>query len=174
MLVFTLHGTPVILYGDELGMVDQPVPRERQRDYFGLRGGVSHDPSRTPMPWDAGRNGGFSSAAESALWLPVCHELDSINVAAQLMDPTSMLNLYRELLGLRNDSAALQLGTYAGHSATDEHCLVYGRQLAGESVGWLSSESDHLTLEPGGDLEPPLTEWGCLSVAVGPDAAGSE
>jgi hypothetical protein len=38
----------------------------------------------------------------------------------------------------------------------------------------LSSESDHLTLEPGGDLEPPLTEWGCLSVAVGPDAAGSE
>jgi hypothetical protein len=43
-----------------------------------------------------------------------------------------------------------------------------------QSVGWLSSESDHLTLEPGGDLEPPLTEWGCLSVAVGPDAAGSE
>jgi alpha-glucosidase len=50
MLLLTLRGTPVSLYGDQLGMIDQPVPRGRQRDDFGFAdGGVSHDPARTPM-----------------------------------------------------------------------------------------------------------------------------
>jgi len=58
MLMLTLRGTPTLLYADELGMLDQAVAPERQRDYFGLTaGGVSRDPSRTPMPWDGGPNG---------------------------------------------------------------------------------------------------------------------
>jgi alpha-glucosidase len=133
MLLLTLRGTPVSLYGDELGMVDQPVPRERQRDHFGFTdGGVSHDPARTPMPWNGGRNAGFSTADESALWLPICAEHATMNVEAQLQDPTSTLNLYRALLALRRRSAALRHGTYAEHPSGDEHCLVYVREAGAD------------------------------------------
>jgi alpha-glucosidase len=135
VLLFTLRGTPVCLYGDELGMIDQAVPRDRQRDHFGFTdGGVSHDPARTPMPWNDGRNGGFSTADESGLWLPACVESATINVDAQLGDPASILNLYRALLALRKRSDAVRRGTYAEHPAGDEHCLVYVRAAAGERM----------------------------------------
>jgi alpha-glucosidase len=135
MLLLTLRGTPVWLYGDELGMVDVPVPRERQRDHFGLTsGGVSHDPARTPMPWSGGRNAGFSTADESALWLPLSPEHATLNVEAQLGDPTSMLALCRALLALRRASAALRIGSYAEHPAGDEGCLVYAREASGERM----------------------------------------
>jgi alpha-glucosidase len=136
MLLLTLRGTPVLLYGDELGMVDQPVPRERQRDRFGLLydGGVSHDPARTPMPWNAGPNGGFSSAPEPDLWLPVARDYETVNVEAQLADRTSMLALYRALLALRRDRATLRLGDYAQLPTADGDCLTYARDLEGERV----------------------------------------
>ena len=127
MLLLTLRGSPTILYGDELGMMDQAVPRERQRDYFGLSGGVSHDPTRTPMPWTAGRNGGFSSAEPDDLWLPASTEYETINVESQLADPGSSLNLYRRLLALRRDSESLLRGDYRRHAATNEQCLVFTR-----------------------------------------------
>ncbi|MEJ7741918.1 MAG: alpha-amylase family glycosyl hydrolase [Nocardioidaceae bacterium] len=55
VLLLTLAATPCLLYGDELGMTDQPVPVERQRDYFAIStGGVSRDPTRTPLPVEHG------------------------------------------------------------------------------------------------------------------------
>jgi alpha-glucosidase len=134
MLLLTLRGTPVLLYGDELGMVDQPVPRERQRDLFGLvnDGGVSHDPARTPMPWSAAPNGGFSPAPEPDLWLPVARDYETVNVEAQLADGESMLSLYRALLALRRASPALRSGGYAQLPTAIDDCLVYARELAGE------------------------------------------
>ena len=75
---------PTLLYGDELGMVDQPVPRQRQRDYFGLSGGVSHDPTRTPMPWTAAATAGSPAPTRNVLWLPVCVDYETLNVEAQL------------------------------------------------------------------------------------------
>jgi alpha-glucosidase len=133
VLLLTLRGSPTLFYGDELGMVDQPVPRERQRDYFGLSGGVSHDPARTPMPWTRGRNGGFSSADPDALWLPVCVDYEGLNVEAQLLDAGSSLNLYRRLVALRKKSDALRLGEYRQHPATNERCLLYTRTAGEES-----------------------------------------
>jgi alpha-glucosidase len=128
VLLLTLRGTPMFLYGDELGLVDQPVTREHQRDYFGLTDlGVSRDPARTPMPWNAGPNGGFAPADAPELWLPVSFEYESINVEAQLSDPGSMLNLYRALIALRKDSPALRRGTYTRLGAEGD-CLVYGRR----------------------------------------------
>jgi alpha-glucosidase len=133
MLLLTLRGTPTMFYGDELGLVDQEVPRERQRDHFGLTAdGVSRDPTRTPMPWSAGANGGFSTAAPDALWLPVSRDYETQNVETQLADRASMLSLYRALLALRRDSDAVRLGSYAPHPASDEHCLVYTREVDGE------------------------------------------
>lgn len=136
ILLLTWRGTPVLLYGDELGMVDQDVPRERQRDTFGLilEDGVSHDPARTPMPWNGSANGGFSTAAEADLWLPACDEYETINVEAQLADSGSMLNLYRALIALRKDSQALRLGSYAEHPAGDEDVLAFAREAGSERV----------------------------------------
>nr|WP_042193653.1 alpha-amylase family glycosyl hydrolase [Kibdelosporangium sp. MJ126-NF4]CEL20824.1 Alpha-glucosidase [Kibdelosporangium sp. MJ126-NF4]CTQ98371.1 Alpha-glucosidase (EC 3.2.1.20) [Kibdelosporangium sp. MJ126-NF4] len=111
VLLLTVAATPCLLYADELGMTDQPVPIERQRDWFGrTEGGVSRDPVRTPMPWDDGVNAGFSAAPDEALWLPVATNAAAINVAAQQRDDSSMLGLYRRLLRLRRDSPALRRG----------------------------------------------------------------
>ena len=130
--LLTLRGSPCLLYADELGMVDQDVPPERGRDTFVQYGGVSHDGTRTPMPWNGGYNGGFSTAAEEDLWLPVAADYERINVEAQLADADSILNLYRSLLALRAGSAALREGTYAAHPASDAHCFCYWREADGE------------------------------------------
>ena len=133
VLLLTLRGSPTLLYGDELGMVDQEVPPERQRDHFGLSaGGVSRDPTRTPMPWNSGRNGGFSSAAPADLWLPVSDEVGRINVEAQLADPDSSLSLYRRLVALRRKSPALHRGEYEAVEQAAEDCLAYMRVAGGD------------------------------------------
>jgi alpha-glucosidase len=132
MLLLTLRGTPTLLYGDELGMVDQDVPVERQRDWFGLGlGGVSRDPTRTPMPWDDGPNAGFSPADEARLWLPISREHRTLNVAAQAADARSSLTLYRRLIALRREGDALATGRWAAHQAGDDACVAYVRE-AGE------------------------------------------
>ena len=133
MLLLTLRGTPTIFYGDELGMVDQAVPPERQRDFFGLTaGGASRDPTRTPMPWNQGPNAGFSTGRAPELWLPTCREYQTINVEAQLGDDHSSLNLYRQLISLRQSSKALRAGSYLRHPASNNQCLVYARSTGDE------------------------------------------
>ncbi|MEU4821281.1 alpha-amylase family glycosyl hydrolase [Actinomadura sp. NPDC023710] len=133
MLLLTLRGTPIIFYGDELGMRDQDVPRERQRDTFGLTaGGRSRDPIRTPMPWNDEPNAGFSTAPAQDLWLPVSAEAATLNVAAQLADPGSLLCLYRSLIALRRDSAALREGGYRGLPGAPEGCLAYERRAGSD------------------------------------------
>jgi alpha-glucosidase len=167
MLLLTWRGTPVLLYGDELGLVDQDVPRERQRDTFGLilEDGVSHDPARTPMPWNGGPNGGFSTAAEEDLWLPACVEYATINVEAQLADPGSMLNLYRALITLRGESAALRLGTYAEHPAGDAELLAFVRAAEGERLLVVLNLGDR-------PRRAELGERGAIAVASGLDRHG--
>ncbi|SDU13662.1 neutral/alkaline non-lysosomal ceramidase N-terminal domain-containing protein [Jiangella alkaliphila] len=132
VLLLTLAATPCLLYADELGMTDQPVPVDRQRDYFArTHGGVSRDPSRTPMPWTDGATGGFSTADESRLWLPVSHDVATLNVAAQLADPASMLRLYRALTRLRHASPALRRGSIAFAGGTDS-VLAYTRSAGSD------------------------------------------
>jgi alpha-glucosidase len=133
MLLLTLRGTPTLLYGDELGMVDQDVPLDRQRDWFGRTdGGVSRDPARTPMPWSAGRNAGFSAADEGRLWLPVSREFRTLNVEAQRADPCSLLTLHRRLIALRRGSEALTTGRWLAHPASDDGCVAYLREAGDE------------------------------------------
>ncbi|MDX6691115.1 MAG: alpha-glucosidase [Solirubrobacteraceae bacterium] len=128
VLLLTLRGSPTLLYGDELGMVDQDVPRERQRDHFAFTtGGISRDPTRTPMAWTGGPTGGFSTAAPKDMWLPVNREVDQINVEAQLANPDSSLNLYRRLIALRRESAAIHHGSYEAIEITAADCISYER-----------------------------------------------
>jgi alpha-glucosidase len=152
VLLLTLAATPCLLYGDELGLTDQPVPRQRQRDYFArASGGVSRDPTRTPMPWDSSRNFGFSTAPEEQLWLPVTARGHEVSVEAQLQDPASLLNLYRRLLHIRSLHRCLRFGEidFLGNPA-DRGTLSYERRWRDEHV----VVALNLTAEPAAvDLE---------------------
>jgi glycosidase len=113
VMLLTLRGTPVLYYGDEIGMTDVAVPHDRLRDPVGLRGwpvDPGRDRARTPMPWTDEPNGGFT-LPDVEPWLPAGDR--SINVAGQRDDPGSVLNLTRDLLSLRRDRPDLHEGGYA-------------------------------------------------------------
>jgi maltose alpha-D-glucosyltransferase/alpha-amylase len=101
-LLFSLTGTPVLYYGDEIGMGDNI--------YLGDRNGV-----RTPMQWSADRNAGFSQANPQQLYLPliVDHEYhyESLHVEAQYHSPHSLLNWMRSLIALRKHYKAFGRGS---------------------------------------------------------------
>jgi alpha-glucosidase len=110
MLLLTLRGTPTLYYGDELGLADVAIPPDRVRDPRELREpglGFGRDPVRTPMPWDATPQAGFSSAEP---WLPLNPDWPTRNVATQAGAPGSLLALYRALLALRRAHPALATG----------------------------------------------------------------
>jgi alpha-glucosidase len=90
-------------------MLDVDVPPEERQDPQGLRGGVSRDPGRTPMRWNASAGAGFTSGQP---WLPVGPQVDEINVARQREQAGSMLSLHRRLLELRRREAALHAGQW--------------------------------------------------------------
>ena len=128
MLLLTLRGTPTIYYGDELGLLQVDIPRDRVRDPFernvpGI--GVGRDGCRTPMQWDASENAGFSKADP---WLPLADDWPVNNVASQREDVFSIWNLYRRLLLVRKKVPALSFGSYRPHHV-DEDLLVYFREL---------------------------------------------
>jgi alpha-glucosidase len=113
MLLLSLRGTPTIYYGDEIGLLEADIPPERQQDPWGRRlPGAGRDGCRTPMQWDRSPAAGFSHGNAATTWLPLSDDWSTRNVAAELEDSTSLLNLYRALLRYRNDSPVLQLGSY--------------------------------------------------------------
>jgi len=109
VVLSTLPGTLVIYYGDELGMVDVDVPVELRLDEMtrDQPGNPGRDRCRTPMPWSAGTNAGFTTPAARP-WLPV-GEHATTNVRSEQADPASVLNLYRELALLRRSGQVAQL-----------------------------------------------------------------
>ena len=133
MLLLTLRGTPTIYQGEEIGMVDTPIPHHLVQDPFerNIPGfGVGRDPVRTPMPWSSGQHGGFT---EGRPWLPLNADADVLNVSNQANDPRSMLSLYQELIRLRRGSDVLLIGDFRLLAAT-EHVLAYERRLGGQRV----------------------------------------
>ncbi|MGH2782911.1 MAG: alpha-amylase family glycosyl hydrolase, partial [Thermoleophilaceae bacterium] len=121
MLLLALRGTPIIYYGDELGMPNTHVPPDRVRDHLPEGGSVAVSPprdrSRTPMPWSPEPGGGFTDA-DVEPWLPF-GDLAATNVADQRQDPGSLLNLCRAMIALRRRHAELRTGAYAQLAAPD-------------------------------------------------------
>ncbi|MFQ5616016.1 MAG: alpha-amylase family glycosyl hydrolase, partial [Anaerolineales bacterium] len=113
----------------ELGIENGLIPPEKMQDPQGIRLGPerSRDVGRTPMQWDSSPHAGFSSAEP---WLPVSADYATRNVAAQIADPHSILNLYRRLLWYRRQTPALQRGGYRAVDAGREGCFVYWREDA--------------------------------------------
>jgi alpha-glucosidase len=151
MLLLTLRGTPTIYYGDELGMRQVEIPRDRVRDPFernvpGI--GVGRDGCRTPMQWDASASAGFSKVDP---WLPLAEDWRSDNVANLREDAGSIWNLYRRLLSLRKKVPALSTGSYRPR-LVDEDLLVYVRELDDTTllvVLNLTSDAQVLSFEHG-------------------------
>lgn len=125
MLLLTLRGTPTIYQGEELGMEDVPIPPDRVQDPWGKNvPGFGRDKVRTPMPWTAEPNGGFTQGEP---WLPLGADLGEVNVSAQAADPRSVLSLYRSLLRLRRSEPALAIGDHVAVAATGT-VLAYERR----------------------------------------------
>ncbi|HEX6962714.1 MAG TPA: alpha-amylase family glycosyl hydrolase [Lacipirellula sp.] len=127
MLHLTLRGTPIVYYGEEIGMHNVDIPPERARDQLAIRmpgKGRGRDGQRTPMQWSSGPHAGFTSGEP---WLPAAEDVAQLNVEAQKADPASMLNLYRRLLELRAASKAIRYGHYTPDYA-DERVLSYVRE----------------------------------------------
>jgi maltose alpha-D-glucosyltransferase/alpha-amylase len=124
-LLFSLPGTPVVYYGDEIGMGDNV--------YLGDRDGV-----RTPMQWSPERNAGFSQANPQRLYLPVIidpeYHSQTVNVEAQQNNPHSLLWWMKRLIALRKRYRAFGRGTLEFLYPRNHKVLVFLRRYADEQV----------------------------------------
>jgi maltose alpha-D-glucosyltransferase/alpha-amylase len=124
-LLFSLPGTPIIYYGDEIGMGDNI--------YLGDRNGV-----RTPMQWSADRNAGFSRANPQKLLLPIIidpeYHYEAINVEAQQNNPHSLLWWMKRLIDTRQRTQALGRGALEFLHPDNRKVLAFLRKLPGEAV----------------------------------------
>jgi maltose alpha-D-glucosyltransferase/alpha-amylase len=124
-LLLTMPGTPVIYYGDEIGMGDNL--------HLGDRDGV-----RTPMQWSSDRNGGFSRADPASLVLPIIMDplygYEAVNVEAQWRDPHSLLNWLRRMLVERQKHKAFGRGTIRFLQPQNRKVLAYLREHDGETI----------------------------------------
>jgi len=124
-LLLTMPGTPVMYYGDEIGMGDNV--------YLGDRDGV-----RTPMQWSSDRNGGFSRADPASLALPPIMDplygFQAINVEAQTGDRHSLLNWLKRMLAVRSEHQAFGRGTQRFLKPANRRILAYLREYEGDTI----------------------------------------
>ncbi|HEY9514622.1 MAG TPA: maltose alpha-D-glucosyltransferase [Gemmatimonadaceae bacterium] len=124
-LLMTLPGTPVLYYGDEIGMGDNV--------YLGDRNGV-----RTPMQWNASWNAGFSEGDQQALYYPLIvdapYSYQAVNVMAQERTQTSLLRWMRRLIKVRRLYKSFGRGTFEMLLPENRHVLTYLRRYEDEVI----------------------------------------
>jgi maltose alpha-D-glucosyltransferase/alpha-amylase len=124
-LLLSFPGTPILYYGDEIGMGDNI--------YLGDRNGV-----RTPMQWNADRNAGFSTTTPARLYSPVIMDpvwgYEAINVEAEQSDPSSLLNWVRNMIALRKLFRVFGRGTIKFLNPANRKILAYLRQYEDEQI----------------------------------------
>ena len=124
-LLFSLPGTPVLYYGDEIGMGDN--------FFLGDRNGV-----RTPMQWSSDRNAGFSRANPQRLYLPVIidpeYHYESVNVEAQNNSASSLLRWMKRLIALRKQWEAFGRGSMTFLNPSNRKVLAFTRSLEDQEL----------------------------------------
>jgi maltose alpha-D-glucosyltransferase / alpha-amylase len=124
-LLLSLPGSPVLYYGDEIGMGDNI--------YLGDRDGV-----RTPMQWTPDRNAGFSQADPQRLYLPIIMDpvygYQVINVEAQMRSSTSLLQWTRRMIETRKRHPTFGMGTFDELSSSNPSVLVFVREFGDDMV----------------------------------------
>ncbi|MEO0770166.1 MAG: alpha-glucosidase [Cyanobacteria bacterium J06649_4] len=139
-LLLTVRGTPILYYGQELGMEDNTdIPPEKLQDDAIQESDTGETPpprdgARTPMQWDGSAHAGFSFGKDVEPWLPVHKNYAECNVAAELKAPDSILNFYRQLIRVRKRSAALRRGDLRFLIHYPYEHLAYVREYEGETV----------------------------------------
>ena len=172
-LLCSMPGTPVIYYGDEIGMGDNI--------YLGDRNGV-----RTPMQWSPDRNAGFSAANPQRLYLPVIidpeYHYETINVEAQQANRQSLLWWTKRLIGMRKRHPAFYRGSMEFLQPDNHHILAYLRQYQEEVILVvsnlsrfvqhveldLSTFSGRVPVELFGQVEFPPVERSPYPLSLGP------
>ncbi len=173
-LLFSFPGTPILYYGDEIGMGDNI--------YLGDRNGV-----RTPMQWNADRNAGFSRATPAKLYSPVVMDpvygYEAINVEAQLTDASSPLSWMRNMIALRKLVRVFGRGSleflrpanrkvlaYLRHGERDEHvlCVANLSRFAQPTELDLSAFEGLTPVEMLGYVEFPRIGRGPYPLTLGP------
>ncbi|RZI83991.1 MAG: maltose alpha-D-glucosyltransferase [Rubrivivax sp.] len=124
-LLLSMRGSPIIYYGDELGMGDNV--------FIGDRNGV-----RTPMQWSPDRNAGFSRADPQRLYLPpimdAVYGYQAVNVESQMRDPSSLLNWMRRMLAVRQTSQAFGRGELNFLKPGNRKVLAYLREHGDDAI----------------------------------------
>jgi maltose alpha-D-glucosyltransferase / alpha-amylase len=124
-LLMSLPGSPIMYYGDEIGMGDNV--------YLGDRNSV-----RTPMQWNGGFNAGFSSADPERLWLPLIsnalYGYQAVNVDSQQRNPTSLFNWTRRLIEVRRSTPVFGRGSIEFLKPDNHRVLAFTRTIGRESV----------------------------------------
>ncbi len=134
-LYLTLRGTPILYYGEEIGMKTTPPARKEDvKDPKGRTGWPNdkgRDGERTPMQWDESDNAGFTKAKP---WLPVPPTAKTHNVADEQKDPASIFSFYKQLLKLRHTNKELLDGSYLPVNQNDQNVLSYLRVFEDQAV----------------------------------------
>ncbi|HEY0397219.1 MAG TPA: alpha-glucosidase C-terminal domain-containing protein, partial [Acidimicrobiia bacterium] len=124
-MLFSLPGSPILYYGDEIGMGDNV--------FLGDRDGV-----RTPMQWSPDRNAGFSRADFAQLYsaplMDPVYGYQALNVEGELRDPSSLLHWLQRMLQVRKRHALFGIGTFEVLSAENPSVLAYVREWEGDTV----------------------------------------
>jgi maltose alpha-D-glucosyltransferase/alpha-amylase len=172
-LLFSFPGTPILYYGDEIGMGDNI--------YLGDRNGV-----RTPMQWSPDRNAGFSKANPAKLYSPVVMDpiygYEAVNVEAEQADTSSLLHWMRNMIALRKLFKVFGRGTLEFLEPPNRKVLAYVRRYDGETVVCVANLSRFaqpvqldlkefvgmVPVEMLGYVEFPQIEKGLYSLALGP------
>ena len=174
-LLFSMPGTPVLYYGDEIGMGDNV--------FVGDRNGV-----RTPMQWNGDRNAGFSSANRQQLYLPVIvdpeYHYEAINVEVQQANPQSLLWWTKRLIDLRKRHAAFSRGTLEFLHPENHRILAFIRRHGDEVILVvanlsrfvqpfsldLSEFAGRTPIELMGRVDFPVVDEGSYPLTMGPHA----
>ena len=140
-LLFTLPGSPIIYYGDELGMGDNIWMHDRN--------GV-----RTPMQWDASQNAGFSSSPEGDLYSPLIRDepygFERVNAQASQSDPASLWHTIRSMIAARRSHPAFSRGRFKWLELHNPHLAPFQRTYRDENLIALhnmSADSQPIPLE---------------------------
>jgi len=133
-LLFSFPGTPILYYGDEIGMGDNLQLKDR-------------DGVRTPMQWSGDRNAGFSTAEAGKLYCQPIRDpvfgYEAVNVESELKDPSSLLQWMRRMIRLRRLFKVFGRGSMAFLSCPNKKILPYLRQSAQDTILCVANMSRH-------------------------------
>jgi maltose alpha-D-glucosyltransferase/alpha-amylase len=156
-LLLSLNGSPILYYGDEIGMGDDP--------FLGDRNGV-----RTPMQWSPDKNGGFSRAPHHKLFMPPInrgpYSFEFVNVEDAEQDPHSLLHFTRRILALRNQHAEVfGRGDFELIPVANQSILAFRRSYEGDEILVVANlsryaQSFHLPTDLGLEGQAPVELFG--------------